>query len=74
MDRNKIMNGFIIILIFSLACAAIYAVDDGEDSQIDSSNGHDDFYIIKSYYAGKLMNKAIPTHQGHDGYLQTVHA
>ena len=39
MENKRIIQGLILILIVSLTCAAIYAVETAEVSHTDSSNG-----------------------------------
>ncbi len=48
MAHKRIINSFILILIVSLACAAIYAAETGEISYSDSHNGDDHIDVSES--------------------------
>ena len=70
MNNKKIMKGLIIILIFSLACAAIYATGTTEVSHSDSSQKHEGFYISGSGDVSNRIDSASQDYYAdHDSLL-----
>lgn len=72
MASKTILQGLILVLIVSLAVAAIYATESGEVSHDDSSNGQSHLYISGSGDACHVMGSS-QVHEGMHSYMPTVY-
>ena len=72
MANKKIMQCFILILIVSLTCAAIYATEAGEVSHSDSSNKLADLHISESINVSHVLSSANQI-QHDNGNLTPIH-
>lgn len=61
MENKRIIQGLILVLIFSLTCAAIYAVETGEISESDSSNNGGHIHISRSGENIHVLDSIRPT-------------
>lgn len=69
MENKRIIQGLILILIVSLTCAAIYAVETAEVSHTDSSNGQGRLYISKSGDVSHVADTITPDFDTDDNVL-----
>ena len=66
MDGKLIIEGLILIMVFSLAFATIYAAETGEISYDDSSKGESHLYISGSGDVSHVLDSANPVHPNGD--------
>ncbi|WP_459537959.1 hypothetical protein [Methanobrevibacter sp.] len=71
MAGKTILQGLVLVLIVSLAVAAIYAAESGEVSHDDSSNGQAHLYISGSGDVSHVMGSVSPIHS--HSYMPTVY-
>ncbi len=69
MVNKKIMQYFILILIVSLTCAAIYATEAGEVSQSDSTNKPADLHISESSNVSHVLSSAKQIQHEHGNFI-----
>ncbi len=69
MESKRLIQGFIVLLIVSLACAAIYAAETGEVSHTDSSKTESHLYISGSGDVCHVVDSFGPTHDINDNLL-----
>ncbi len=69
MEKNYIIQGLVLILIVSLTCAAIYAIETEENSSIDTSNNQDQISISESGDVSDVVDYITPTHGINDNIL-----
>ncbi len=73
MDYIKIMQGLVIILIFSLACASIYAAEIEEVCDDDFSNDEGYINISESDNDSNVMGLASQIHDVNHMSIQSLH-
>ena len=56
MNMKKIIPLLIILLVFSMLCVQIYAIDEGNVSNVDHSNKTDGIYISGSGDVAQHVN------------------
>ena len=71
MDGKIILKGLILILIVSLAFAAIYATET-EETHNDSSNGESHLYISGSGDVSHVLDSENPIHANDHLSLESV--